>query len=121
MIVAMKDLPQNVAGFRAIGEVTKQDYEDVLVPGVEKLVENIDKINFLFVLDTSVKDFTLGAWFQDAMLGIKNITKWHRAAIVSDSEAVRTFTNAFSVLIPGEFKGFPKAKLQEAVEWTAAS
>lgn len=45
----------------------------------------------MLVLDTSIKDFTAGAWFKDAIMGIKHLTKWNRAAIVSDIGAIRTF------------------------------
>lgn len=118
MITQIKDLPQNMVGFRASGEVTKEDFGPVLKE-VENLVERTDKLNYLLVLDTSPKDFTAGAWFQDGLMGIKNLTKWNRAAIVTDSEEVIKFTDAFSKIMPGEFKGFPKADLQQAIDWTS--
>jgi hypothetical protein len=119
MIETLKNVPANVAAFRATGEVTQDDYKTVLVPQVEQLVKEIDKINFLLLLDTDVQNFTAGAWMQDALLGIKNITKWNRAAIVSDSEGVIKFTDAFSVIVPGEFKGFKKAELEQAIAWVS--
>ena len=119
MIETLKDLPYNVAGFRATGEVTQDDYKNILVPQVQLLVEKLDKINFLLLLDTEVSDFTAGAWMQDAMLGLRHLTKWNRAAIVSDSEGVIKFTDAFSLAAPGEFRGFKKADYQFAVEWVS--
>ena len=71
MITQINDLPTNMVGFRASGEVTKEDFEPVLKQ-VEELVERTDKLNYLLVLDTSPKDFTAGAWLQDGLLGIKN-------------------------------------------------
>jgi len=118
MITPIQDLPQNMVGFRASGEVTKDDFKPV-IEQVEALVERTDQLNYLLVLDTSPKDFTAGAWLQDGLMGIKNITKWNRAAIVTDSEEVITFTNAFSKLMPGEFKGFHKDELQSAIDWTS--
>lgn len=41
----------NIVAFRAMGEVTKEDYQSVVVPAVEKLVKQINEINFLLVLD----------------------------------------------------------------------
>lgn len=118
MITTIQNLPQNMVGFRASGEVTKDDFEPVLKE-VESFVDQNDKLNYMLVLDTSPKDFTAGAWLQDGLMGIKNITKWNRAAIVTDSEEVITFTNAFSKLMPGEFKGFHKDELQSAIDWTS--
>jgi hypothetical protein len=54
-------------------------------------VEKIDKINFLLLLDTPVENFTAGAWMEDALLGVKHLTKWNRAGIVSDSDKVIKF------------------------------
>jgi hypothetical protein len=73
----------------------------------------------MLILDTSVKNFTWGAWVKDALLGIKNLTKWNRAAIVSDSGFIRKFTDIFSIFMPGEFKGFEHHNLKAAIDWTA--
>ena len=107
-----------MVGFRASGEVTKEDFEPV-IEEVRKLVEKTGKLNYLLVLDNSPADFTLGAWLQDALLGLQNITKWNRAAIVTDSEAVIKFTTVFSALMPGEFRGFHKSEMPKAVDWVA--
>ncbi|MES2630223.1 MAG: STAS/SEC14 domain-containing protein [Bacteroidota bacterium] len=120
MIEEIKDLPANVAGFRAIGEVTKEDFEQNLVPKVEELVKRTGEINYLLVLDTSIKNFTMGAWFQDAMLGLRNLMKWHKAAIITDSKGIQVFTDIFSVVIPGEFKGFSPEEYDEAVSWVSS-
>ncbi len=119
MISQIKDLPSNMVGFRASGEVTARDFETVILPKVQELVTNTGELNYLLVLDTSVKNFTAGAWFKDAMMGIKHLTKWKRAAIVSDVEAIREFTNIFSVLMPGEFKGFEHKEEQAAINWVS--
>ncbi len=118
MIEQIQNLPPSMVGFRASGEVTKEDFEPVF-DAVQKSVEKTGKLNYLLFLDNSPSDFTLGAWLQDALLGIRNITKWNRAAIVTDSDAVIKFTDAFSLLMPGEFKGFHKADMPKAVDWVS--
>lgn len=118
MIQHIPDLPPNMVGFRSSGEVTKDDFE-IVQQKVSELVEQTDKLNYLLYLDNSPADFTIGAWFQDALLGIKNIAKWNRASIISDSETVDNFTKVFSALMPGEFKVFPKADYQTAINWTS--
>ncbi|WP_433831433.1 STAS/SEC14 domain-containing protein [Flavobacterium anhuiense] len=111
------DAPANVAAFRAIGEVTADDYKNILVPAVTELVNKIEEINFLFLIDTEIKNFTAAAWMEDALMGIKNIGKWNRAAIVTDSDRVIRFTKAFSYLVPGEFRGYKKDAYHEALKW----
>lgn len=118
MISKMENVPANMVGFTAQGEVTKDDF--IMVENeVKRLVDKTDKLNYLLCLENSPADFTAGAWLQDALLGIKNLTKWNRAAIVSDSEGVQKFTDGFSKVMPGEFRGYPKSQLSEAIAWTS--
>ena len=119
MIEQIKNLPENMVGFRALAMVTKEDFESIIMPEVEKAVAKTGKLNFMLVLDTNLKDFTAGAWIQDALLGLKNLTKWHRAAIVTDDTAIHQFTTIFSALVPGEFKGFKKIDMDLAVAWVS--
>lgn len=118
MIEQIKDLPPNMVGFRSSGEVTKDDF-DLVHQQVDLLVENTGKLNYLLFMDNDVSDFTIGAWIQDKLLGLQNIIDWNRVAIVSDSEGVIKFTNVFSKLIPGEFRGYHKKDYLEAVAWVS--
>ena len=119
MIQPINNLPANMVGFRAIGDVTKDDFTNVIIPQVNKLVEKTGKLNYLLVLEDSPKEWTAGAWLQDAMMGIKNLTTWNRAAMVTDSEGIKKFTDAFSLVVPGEFRGFDLSQLDEAINWVA--
>lgn len=119
MIYPIENLPENMVGFKAVGNIYETDFIEVILPQVKALIDKTDKLNYLLVLDTSIKNFSLGAWFQDAILGMKHLTKWNRAAIVSDVDAIRTFTKVFSVIMPGEFKGFEQKQLQEAIDWVS--
>lgn len=121
MIQIINEAPKNVAAFRASGEVTKNDYLQVVVPEVDRLVRQNDDLHFLLELDTNVSNFTAGAWIQDALLGLKNLAKWNRAAIVTDSTTIISLTNAFSYLVPGEYKGFKKSELNTALLWASGN
>lgn len=118
MIQQITDLPENMVGFRASGEVTKDDF-DIVLKRVEEIVQKTGKLNYLLYLETSPANFTIGAWVKDGLLGVQNLTKWNRAAIVSDSEIVKKFTDVFSDIMPGEFKGFEMDDLQHAIDWTS--
>src|SRR5690606_3338183 len=117
MIKIIQDAPDNVAAFHASGKVTKQDFEETVLPQVKSKIEVYNELNYLFELDTDLDEFTAGAWVQDAWLGIKNLAKWNRCAIISDEENVHEFTDKFSKIMPGEFKAFTTAQLAIAVKW----
>ncbi|WP_285270179.1 STAS/SEC14 domain-containing protein [Kaistella rhinocerotis] len=119
MITLIPDVPENVAAFRASGEITKDDFESVVMPHVKAKVNTFDELNYLLLLDTDLDKFTVGAWMQDAFLGLKNLSKWNRAAIVTDKTAVQKFTDGFSAVAPGEFRGYSKDELSQAIAWCA--
>jgi len=119
MIGVLPDLPPNVAGFRAYGEVTKDDFEKVIFPEVKKHREQTGKLNFVLYVDTPLKNFSVGAWIRDIWLGMKQFASWRKIAIISDVEKIRNFTDNISFLLPGEYKGFPVAQLAAAIRWAA--
>ena len=119
MIHHLDNLPTNIVGFKAIGEITEQDFSETVLPKVKELIEKTGQLNYLLVLETSLNNFTIGAWMKDVMMGIKHITKWKKAAIVSDVAAIRNFTDFFSYLMPGEYRGFEHKDLDKAIEWLA--
>jgi hypothetical protein len=119
MIQYLQNLPENIVGFKAVGEITEKDFSDTVMPKVKELIDTTDKLNYLLILETELNNFTIGAWMKDVMMGIKHLTKWNRAAIVSDVEAIRNFTDFFSYLMPGEFKGFEHKEIQEAIDWVS--
>jgi hypothetical protein len=119
MITEIKNLPSNMVGFTASGEITEDDFNNVVLPRVKQTVESNNEINYMLVLDTSIKNFTAGAWMKDAAMGFKHLFKWNRAAIVTDVEAIATFNVGFSAIMPGEFKTFKHAEEQQAIDWVS--
>ncbi|QQL50823.1 SpoIIAA family protein [Mucilaginibacter ginkgonis] len=117
MLQFINDLPEDIVGIHAVGEVTKDEYEKVVIPRIEELVARQDKIKFMLVLETDIQKFTLGALWNDVKLGIQKFTKWNRIAIVTDQKSVEWFTNTAGLLIPGKTKGFTLAELDKAVSW----
>ncbi|HEY4064959.1 MAG TPA: STAS/SEC14 domain-containing protein [Puia sp.] len=117
MIGVLPGLAPNVIGFRASGEVTREDYENVVFPEVKRYTQDGKDLNLVFYVETSPKNFSIGAWIRNMWLGLKEFTLWHRVAIISDLEKVRHFTDAISRLLPGEYKGFSPNQLDAAVRW----
>jgi hypothetical protein len=120
MLELMTNVPPHVAAFRATGEVTKDDYEKVLIPAIDKAAKEYGALHFLMVLETDISNFTLGAWMDDAKVGLKHFTKWYRMAIVTDQKGVEKFSDLFGIVVPGETKGFALSEINEAIEWVSA-
>jgi hypothetical protein len=119
MLTPIENLPPYVFGVKANGEVTADDLKNVLLPGLENLTKRYNEIYYLLVLETKVENFTVGAWLQDALAGVKHLTQWKKMAIVTDQKTVENFTDAFSYVAPGEAKGFTLDDLVEAIAWVS--
>jgi hypothetical protein len=120
MLQLLEDLPEAVVGVRAINEVTEEDYKQVMLPALQAVHEKLGKVSLMIVLETSVSNYTYGAWLNDIKAGLKYFTNWHRIAIVSDEKMVQIVTDVVSYIMPGECKGFPMKDLATAKLWVAA-
>jgi hypothetical protein len=119
MISKINDLPGNMIGFRATGDVTAEDFQNTVIPEVKEFLKTQDQLNYMLVLDTDVKNFTSGAWISDVWLGLKELTKWNRSAIISDSKTIKVVTDIFSKVMIGEFKVFEHSDYDAAVAWVS--
>lgn len=119
MIVVMQNVPDHVAGFIARDKVTKEDYDKVLMPAIDASAKQFHRLHFLMVLETDIKNFTPGAWLDDALIGLKHLTKWHRMAFVTNQPGVKKFNDIFSIIVPGESKTFFHDQLEEAIQWVS--
>jgi hypothetical protein len=120
MLQKLEDMPAYVAAFKSTGEVTKEDYEKILVPEIERVDQQHGHIHFLMVMETPAKKFSFGAWLQDAVQGLKHFRGWKKVALVTDEKSIEKITDLFSSVIPGTAKGFSLAELTEAKKWVAA-
>lgn len=120
MLLLMTDAPPHVVGVRAVGKVSEDEYENILLPALEKAIKQFGELNYIMVLETSVANFSVGAWLNDIKAGLKHYTKWKKIAIVTDQKFVEKITDFVSLLIPGQAKGFPLSDIKLAKAWVGA-
>lgn len=119
MIEVIHGLPAHVAAFRATGKINRYDYIDIINPVVDNIYYQFGKINYLLVLNTSLKNYSAGAWFRDALLGFVYFTDWKKLAVVSEKKSIVRFTDIFGKLIPATTRGFMMGDLDEAKAWVS--
>jgi hypothetical protein len=112
-------MPDGVIGFEAGGEVTADDYRDVMVPALAEATER-GGVRLLYVLAEHTT-FTAGAAFADARLGLGHFRSWERIAVVSDADWLENSIKAFGWMMPGEVKVFDDDEVDEATEWLAST
>lgn len=121
MIYRIIDLPPKMIGFKASWEVTKKDFDEVVIPCVQKHVEKMGQSNYMLVLNNSIRNYTFCSWLKDVLLSLKHITKWNRAAIVSDSKVLKFLVELVGVFVPGELQIYSYDEMPRAIDWLAES
>ena len=119
-ISVIKGLPDNVLGLEASGEIEDDDYDDVVIPAVEELLEHTEKARILYLLTEDFEKFEADAMWEDAKMGLHHFGKWERIAFVTDHKGYRRAVKTFGFLMPGEVKVFSLGELDDAKTWISA-
>jgi len=115
MIRRLDDMPDGVIGLEASGEVSADDYRDVMGPSLTSALES-GGVRLLYVVAEHTK-FTAGAAFADAKLGLGHLKGWERIAVVTDEDWLENSIKAFGWMMPGEVKVFDDDEVEEATAW----
>jgi hypothetical protein len=119
MIEMLPGLPGNVVGIEGVGEVSSDDYKNVLIPAVDAALEEHDKIRLLYVLADRFDRISAGAALEDAKLGLEHLRGWELMAVVTDVEWIAHALNAVGWMVPAEIRVFPTAERAAAEAWVA--
>jgi len=117
MLKIMNDLPTNVLGVSGEGKITGADYENVLMPELEKKLKTNKKIRMLYHLGSNFTGFDMSAMLDDAKMGMKHLSAWDRIALVSDHEMINSFAKFFGHMLSCELRIFKNAELLDAKKW----
>lgn len=115
--VLLDGYPDNVIALRAVGEVTSRDYEDRLIPLVRKMEAAHGGVRLLMQLGPDFENYTAGAMWDDARLGLTHWRSFERVAVVSDIGWITRGVKMFAPLMPGEVAVFPNDALDAAKAW----
>ena len=119
MIRLLRNMPAGVLGFEAVDDVEKEDYEDVIVPVINKAIAEHGKVRLVYVLGPEFDDYEGGAVWEDLKLGVRHPASFERIAIVTNARWAGPAIKIFSVLWPGQARVFQLAELESAKRWAA--
>jgi hypothetical protein len=117
MIELLRGFPDNVVAIKCHGEVTRQDYDTVLVPAVEKALTSHDKIRLLYEAGPEFRGVDAGAAWEDFKVGIEHFSRWERMAVITDLAWISLATRLFSIFLPGTIRVYPTADAAKARLW----
>ena len=117
MLEPLKDLPPGIEGLKASGKVSKDDYDAVLEPMLERARRDNRRMRFLYEFGPQFEGFTPGGAWEDARMGLRFVRLFDGCAIVSDLGWLRDFTRVAGFLMPCPVRVFENQQREEAIRW----
>ncbi|MBN1992619.1 MAG: STAS/SEC14 domain-containing protein [Anaerolineae bacterium] len=120
MIELIPDVADNVVAVKGTGKITGDDYEQVIIPAIEEKLKTYDKIRMFVQLTPTFSGFDAKAMWDDARVGLKNLSHFEKIAVVTDTEWIAQSFKIFGVMTPGEVRIFSNEQFDEAKAWIVA-
>lgn len=120
MLEPIDGLGERTIAVRAVGKVSGDDYQRVLVPVVDAATAGGHKARLYLELGEEFEGYEAGGMAADAALGLGHFTDFERMALVTDHRWIRDAAGLFGMLVPGEVRVFAQAEAAAAREWIAA-
>lgn len=117
MIEILAGFPDNVAALACHGQVTKADYETVLIPDINERLARDKKVRIYYETASDFAGIDPGAVWDDTKLGFSHFLSWERFAVVTDVDWIKHAVKFFGFLMPAQLSTFPMTEAAKAREW----
>ncbi|MEP6655502.1 MAG: STAS/SEC14 domain-containing protein [Myxococcales bacterium] len=117
MLEKLKDLPRGIEGLKAVGKITREDYDKVFEPILDDARREGRRIRFLYQLGAEFDGFTAGAAWEDAKIGFRSLRLFDGCAIVSDADWIRESARLVGFMMPCPVRVFENQARDKAIEW----
>ncbi|WP_320007447.1 STAS/SEC14 domain-containing protein [Maridesulfovibrio sp.] len=119
MITIMKESSGAMLAVTASETVTGEDYTEIWIPALQKVISEHGKCKALLYMDENFKDWDLKAMWEDAKFGMAHRNDFEKLAVVGGPSWSEWGTRVAGILSSGEVKTYSADKLQEALKWVA--
>jgi len=121
LIEEITGLPAGTLGFRVSGNVTGDDYDNVLTPAIDKAIEEFDRIKLLAQIGPDFKGYSLDAAWDDAKLGLRHWNGFERVALATNVGWMQTMIKAMGFMMPCPVRLFELDEVGDAKRWLSES
>jgi hypothetical protein len=103
---------------RARDTLTVEDYEKTIIPRLNELFSRYETIRAMIIFDEDFSGWAgLRAAWDDARIGITHPNDFRKIALVGSPEWMDWGVMIFGFFARGDFRFFPREKLDEAWKW----
>ena len=120
MVEPIEDMPDGTLGFRPVGPVSREDYEEILLPALRGAHDG-DGIRLLLEIPDHLDRTEASTTWHEVRDGVDlhelREAPWDRIALVTDHAWVATAAFLLGWMVPGELRVFGLAGEDAAKEW----
>ena len=103
------------------GKIQSADYEDSLVPAIERALAEHDSIRMLVIAGDDFEGYDMGAAWADTKLGLSHWRGFDRVAVATDRSWMQTAIRMASPILPCPVQVFPAMQEEDARRWLLES
>ncbi len=115
-MIAIENHTDNIIGFTIEGKISEGEIE-AIGNLMEKKLQTHEKIRMLAEVNQLEGYGSAKAFFEDMQYSLKYWNKIEKAALVADQKWIDSLTNLADMVTEGDFKHFPKAERNIALQW----
>ena len=119
MIEILKDVPAGIVAVRASGTLTREEYDEVVVPLLDEARREGRRLRCLCQVSSDYRGLTPGAAWEDVTLGLRSLRLFDGCAVVSDVRWVRETSRLARFLMPCPVRVFDEQDREDAAAWLA--
>ena len=120
MITIMEQSTPRMLAVRATGKLSDQDYQDIWIPALDRVIGEHGKADALLYMDADFKGWEPKALWDDAKFGMAHRKGFRKLAVVGGPAWVRWGVKLGELLMDCEVKLYPPEKLDQALDWVSA-
>jgi hypothetical protein len=121
MIEMLDGFADSTVAARAVGRVTRQDYESILIPRIEAVAKIHSKLRCYYEISGDFAGMEPGAMWEDLKVGVEYWMRWERIAVVTDVGWIAHIVDMFRFLMPSQVRVFPISERAAALAWIDAT
>jgi stage II sporulation SpoAA-like protein len=123
MLEKIPDVPDGIDALKAVGTLTKEDYERAVEPILDEARRRGRRIRLLVQVGPEYEGFTAGMAWEKAATGLRSFSMlrlFDGYAIVSDAGWIREWTLLVGFLLPFPLRVFANDERDEAIAWLSS-
>ena len=117
MIEILPESDGKLLVLRAKSKLTHKDYEEILIPKLESVINEYEKADIVFDLGEDFHGWEAQAMWDDAKFGLKHKDDFHKVAMVGGPGWAQWIARLSEHFMSAKINTFPSGKFDEALDW----